>query len=165
MWPGANDREEVVTNGDGREVSRTVIKLDEAGRVIESTTTDLNDDSRIRQTNRYDAQGNLVGNETTFSGMPPGFPSRIETGRQEDNRSVTKAYAADGTILTRSETVVAGGAWQVSNEILGGDNPRSTTSAERVDERDAEGNWTRKTILSDDKPVAEIYRTITYYDR
>jgi hypothetical protein len=160
----ATEQEKVVTNGKGKGVSRTIIKLDEKGRVIESTSTDLEDGSRIRQANQYDAQGTLIGDEVTFSGMPPGFPSRIETVRQADNRLVATTYAADGTILTRSEVSSGDGAWQASNEIIGGDNPRSLANSERIDERDTEGNWIRKTILADGKPVAEVYRTITYYD-
>ena len=158
--------EEVVMNAAGRELSRTVSKPDAAGRVLESTLTDLSDNSQIHQMTRYDAEDRLLGSEVTFPSNHPGLPSRMEVNRSGDVLVMT-SYAADGTILTRSEAR-EDNASRESSLMFNGNAATQVTTIEQIDSRDAEGNWTKKTIFERRgptgpmEPVAEICRTIIY---
>ena len=91
----------------------------------------------------------------------------LDLAQEIDQRAFATAYASDGTVILENElqrTVQDNAVRDVSHaQFAGGNHQRATI--ERIDSRDSEGNWTRKTILSDHKPIAEVYRTITYYDR
>jgi hypothetical protein len=160
--------ERVVMNADGKELTRLVTRMDAAGRVIESTSIDLSDNSQVHQTTRYNTEGHPVGSEITFQNSPPGLPSRMEIIRRADNEFITTSYGPDGTILTQTETR-EDNASRESSMRFAGNNSRQMITIEQIESKDAEGNWTKKTIFERKaltqlrEPVAEIYRTITYY--
>ncbi len=167
-----NQIEQTVTNAEGKIATSTITRLDERGRPVEAVLTNHDDSSKWRVLQHYDAEGRSLGGEVVFEGMPPGFPTRIVIPARQD-LALTTAYASDGTVIfaneLESETTQEGTATEVSRtQFAGGGQQRATV--ERIDSIDTEGNWTKKTIFAgtapdqQEKPVAEVYRTITYYE-
>ncbi len=159
--PDSATQVEIVTNRNGKEISRSITKSDRAGHVIESTLDDLEGGSRLHQTNRYDAQGNFVEGETISSGMSGEFPSRIVGAAQANGRLRIIAYSADGNILIDSKILPGDEMWEASNVFA--ECSQTLTVAEQIEAKDDHGNWTKKTVFSGGQPVAELFRSISYY--
>lgn len=164
--------QQAVTNSEGKLVTSTIAKLDDHSRPIEAVLTDHINSSKWRVTQQYDSDGRSLGGEVVFEGMPDGFPPRVVIPGQ-GNRAVAMAYASNGTVIFNNElqreATQDGTVTELSRtQFAGGGQQRATV--ERIDSRDTEGNWTKKTIFasntpdSQEEPVAEVYRTITYYE-
>ena len=166
-----NEIEQTVTGAEGKIATTTITRLDECGLPVEAVLTNHDDSSKWRMMQHYDAEGRSLGGEVVFEGMPPGFPTRIVIPARQD-LALTTAYASDGTVLFNNELQREKMPGDLVSEFsrtqfAGGSVERSTV--ERIDSIDTEGNWTKKTIFAaapdqQGKPVAEVYRTITYYD-
>lgn len=157
--------ETVLVNGEGKELERTITKRDGAGRILESTSIDLPQNTEIHLGLRYDNQGRLTEGQIT-SKPTDGIALRVEIAHQED-KDVISCYTSDGMLLSRGDRRVRDSGESSMVVFNQSNSPRKTI--ERIDLRDANGNWTKKTILErkqstqTDEPVASLHRDITYY--
>ena len=173
----------IAYNGDGSVNSRWVLKRNNRGLVTEST--------------RFTAQGTLMEQNTSLYDGPTlltqqrevYYPSGQLQSRMvyvpETKRSETTTYRQDGSVLNKSfrenwdivqyspdgslqkATAISGEHRLLDEVTLGKDGSAKTREAERPDQIDAHGNWTKQTKwLTDEKgtrPLKVTYREITYY--
>ena len=170
-------------NPDGSLHSKWVIKRNDRGLVTESA--------------RYSGQGVLLEQTTMlYDGpklithqremyFPTGSLQLRTTYEAATKRSETITYRPDGSVLNKSfrenwdiaefspngtlqkATAISGEHRLLDEVTLGKDGAMTTREAERPDQIDAHGNWTKQTKwLTDDKgtrPLTVTYREITYY--
>jgi hypothetical protein len=144
--------EEVLTDANGVEVERTIVKRDEEGRTLESTIMSPSG-ADIHLVFYNDPQGRPVEAQLSFKGEVE-FAVRFGIRYESDQHTIITWYAPDGTVLMENKTM--DGEFV---QVLG-----ANKTTERISGRDAVGNWTQKTIFESAKePTAVIDRMITYY--
>lgn len=171
-------------NADGSLHSKWVIKRNDRGLVTESARYSGQGTLLEQNISRYDGPTLLTMQREVY------YPSGPLQSRMiyvpETKRSETTTYRRDGSVLNKSfrenwdiaqygadgslqKATAISGEHRLSDEVtLGKDGAAKTREAERPDQIDAHGNWTKQTKwLTDEKgtvrPLKVTYREITYY--
>ena len=159
-----SETQERVTQGpDGKETERSFIKLSPSGQVIESRMISPLEDSEVVLTIHYDGSDRPTGGAVTFGtiGRPD---SRMEITCHSTLSTSVRIFQADG-----ETSVVRINAKMPTPDVVITAVDDRVTSVERIDARDPEGNWTRKTDFQRnsetgiDEPLSTTYRTISYF--
>ena len=164
-----DEQEEIVTTAAGIVNRRkTVTKLDNAGRLVESTLTDTAASSRVRHTLQYDAEGQVIGERIEVDGPPRGV-ARVITARRPNGDIIATTYTADGRILAEAETTGSDTHRELSQTLFAGGATHRRTTIEDIVSKDEWDNWTQK-VVSDHTGEPDsagsttvLYRIITYY--
>lgn len=170
-------------NADGSLNSKWVIKRNNRGLVTEAARYSGQGTLIEQNTSRYDGPTLLTQQRDVY------YPSGSLQSRMiyvpETKRSETTTYRQDGSVLNKSfrenwdiaqysadgsllKATAISGEHRLSDEVtLGKDGSAKTREAERPDQIDAHGNWTKQTKwLTDEKgtrPLKITYRELTYY--
>jgi antitoxin component YwqK of YwqJK toxin-antitoxin module len=170
-------------NGDGSLNSKWVIKRNNRGLVTESARYSGQGTLMEQNTSRYDGPTLLTQQREVY--YPNGSLQLRMIYVPETKRSETITYRQDGSVLNKSfrenwdiaqyspdgslqkATAISGEHRLLDEVTLGKDGSAKTREAERPDQIDAHGNWTKQTKwLTDAKgtrPLKVTYREITYY--
>jgi hypothetical protein len=112
---------------------------------------------------RYDGEGRIAEAIITATCGAQPIAFQIETLYGEGGASTSSAYDQEGRLVARHEVSVETG----DPEVFVGRHPTTLSSIwERVDSRDAFGNWTMKTVFDKagvPRISAVIKRVIAYY--
>ena len=169
-------------DGNGSLVSKRVIKRNNRGLVTESTEYSAQGVVMEQILMRYDGP-KLISQERQL--YYPNGSLRLRTVYEhQTKRSETTTYRSDGSVENKSfrenwdiaqyspdgslqkATAVSGEHRLVDEVTIGKEGP-TTREAERPDQIDAHGNWTKQTKwLTDEKgtrPLKVTYRELTYY--
>ena len=150
----------------GKELDRTVAKLNEKGQVLEATSSSQR--GQIHVSYEYDAQGRPIAVDVKLEGQRA-LSQRIEITDLENNHLAFNLYGPQGKPLARGETREDGDRREVSQLTPTEAHARSNTTTEQIVSRDANGNWTKKVVLKNRGPaqppevLAEMNRAISYY--
>ena len=170
-------------NADGSLNSKWVIKRNDRGLVSESARYSGQGVLMEQTTLRYDGPKLITHQREMY--FPNGSLQLRTIYEAETKRSETITYRPDGSVLNKSfrenwdiaefspdgtlqKATAISGEHRLLDEVkLGKDGAMATREAERPDQIDAHGNWTKQTKwLTDDKgtrPLRVTYREITYY--
>ncbi len=178
--------EEEIDTAGGKQQSRTLRRFDADQRVIElkniqpggiSTTMQFDYDDRGRP---LEARVRMEG-ENVFAVEPgPNGRHRSSTSANEqtmrlaiiypgDNQAIVTLYDSDGKILVQLATTEDGAGNQMAQILFEQEPQGKPANSARVEQMDAQGNWTLKTLLERsprtqvDEPVALLHRSIVYY--
>jgi len=175
--PDANTEEETDDFGGTTPGTHTTRRFDDHGRMIEMNDGDMS------ATMTYDEQGRpteavlkptghpgiLVRNGNVAGPAPEGAAMRVQIHYETGNKALVTMYGADGNIALQVESTEDGAGGQMARLLFSETERPGQTGITQDNERDAQGNWTRRTELRRnpntqvDEPVAVLYRTITYY--
>ena len=169
-------------NGDGVLQSKRVTKRNNRGLVTESTESSAQGVMMEQVLIRYDGPKMISHERNVY--YPSGSLRQRTLYAHETKRSETTTYRSDGSVENKSyrenwdiaqygadgsfqkATAISGEHRLVDEVTLEKDVP-TKREAERPDQIDEHGNWTKQTKwLTDDKgtrPLKVTYRELTYY--
>ena len=185
--PLADGSEEEIDVAGGKQQSRTIRRFDTKHRVIELTSTDMDEVATIMQF-EYDQDGRplegrvrMEGGSLRAIGREPngvrhasskdasGLMWRVRIIYQGDKQAIVTVYDGAGDILLQLETTEDKAGNQMGQVLFEQDPQGKPTTSARIEHTDDEGNWTLKTLLERnpktlvDEPVARLHRSIVYY--
>jgi antitoxin component YwqK of YwqJK toxin-antitoxin module len=169
-------------NGDGVLQSKRIIKRNNRGLVIESTEYSAQGVMMEQILIRYDGPKMLAHERNVYY---PNGSLRLRTiYAHETRRSETTTYRSDGSVENKSyrenwdivqygadgsfqKATAISGEHRLLDEVTLDKDVPTKREAERPDQIDEHGNWTKQTKwLTDDKgtrPLKVTYRELTYY--
>lgn len=169
-------------NSDGSLHSKWVLKRNNRGLVTESARYSGQGALMERNTSRYDGPRLLSQQREVY--YPSGQLQSLTNYAPEFKRTETTTYRPNGSVLNKSfrenwdiaqyspdgslqKATAVSGENRLSDEVTLGKDGSTTREAERPDQIDAHGNWTKQTKwLTDEKgtrPLKVTYRELTYY--
>ena len=169
-------------NADGSLNSKWVLKRNNRGLVTESARYSGQGALMERNTSRYDGPTLLSQQREVY--YRSGQLQSLTNYAPETKRTETTTYRQDGSVLNKNfrenwdiaqysadgslqKATAISGEHRLLDEVTLGKNGPTTREAERPDQIDAHGNWTKQTKwLTDEngtRPLKVTYREITYY--
>jgi hypothetical protein len=94
---------------------------------------------------------------------------RVQILYPREKRAIITMYDAEGQIMVQVETTEDEAGNQMGQILFEHQPQGKSTSSERVDAKDPQGNWTLKTLTERDSAtqldgvVARLHRAIAYY--
>ncbi len=158
--------EEEIDIARGKQQGRTIRRFDDHGRVIELVNVDARNMSTLVQCD-YDHRGRPL-EARMFEGKDRKQVMRVRITYPGDNHAIITLYA-DGVILAQFDETEDGAGNELAHVLFEDDPQNKPATSSRIEGRDAEGNWTLKTLVERnprtqvDEPVARLHRTIVYY--
>ena len=169
-------------NGEGTLLSKRVTKRNNRGLVTESTEYSAEDVVMEQVLMGYDGPRVISHERSVY--FPNGSLRQRTVYAHETKRSETTTYRSDGSVENKSyrenwdiaqygpdgslqKATAASGEHRLLDEVILGKDGSTKREAERPDQIDARGNWTKTTKwLTDEKgtkPLKVTYRELTYY--
>ena len=169
--------------GDGSLQSRSVIKRNNYGQVVEESTSDSKGTLLEKFITSYQDEGSLSSIERLYY-FSNGSVRRRELFTAKTHRTETLDYNPDGTLGRTSvrvdqniaeynkdgaftKSIQIGDVGRLLDESTYATDGSATRTADIPDDLDSHGNWVKKTTWISDarrrRPVKVTYRVITYY--
>jgi hypothetical protein len=183
----ADGSEEEIDVAGETQQSRTIRRFDTKHRVVELTSTDMNNVSTTMQF-EYDQDGRpleasvrMEGGSFLATEREPndvryasskdasGLTMRVRIIYPGDKQAIITVYDGAGTILLQLETTEDKASNQMVQVLFEQDPQGKPATSTRVEHTDDQGNWTLQTLLERnpktlvDEPVARLHRSIVYY--
>lgn len=183
----AEQSEEEVDTAGGKQMSRTIRRFDAGQRVVELKRIEGEGFTTIMQF-EYDDRGrprearvrmegeNVIAFEPAPGGVrrrssapAGGLTMRLAITYPGDNQAIVTLYDSDDKISLQLATTEDGAGNEMAQILFQQEPQGKPANSARVDQTDAQGNWTLKTLLERnprtqvDEPVARLHRSIVYY--
>jgi len=183
----ADGSEEEMDVAGEKQQSRTIRRFDTKHRVVELTSTDMNNVSTTMQF-EYDQDGrpleasvrmeggSFLATEREPNGVRhasskdgSGLTMRVRIIYPGDKQAIITVYDGAGSILLQLETTEDKASNQMVQVLFEQDPQGKPATSTRVEHTDDQGNWTLQTLLERnpktlvDEPVARLHRSIVYY--
>ena len=166
-----NGTEEEMESWAGKETSRSIRRFDDEGRVVELRLIGANGEETDMGF-LYDGQGRPVEARVRFAGVREKEDGlRVQFAYTGENQSLLSVYNGSGELMFRAESDEDHAGNEATRVLFETDAQNPPFTSGGVDETDAQGNWTLKTIMQRnqrtqvDEPVARLHRNITYHAR
>jgi hypothetical protein len=184
LYEDGRVKEQTNYNGDGSVRSKSFIKRNSKGQLLERTEQSGDGVLMQKVTNSFDGDS-LITSERSLYYTDGSLREKV-THDIPQKRSETVTFKPDGSVETKSvrvnqeitqrdgdgslvKTTTISGEGRLVDEVLVNKDGTSKRQSEVPDQLDDHGNWIKKTNLITDangtRPLKVTYRTITYYEK